>query len=360
MRILHAPLNLANDPSSLVAGLNALSHEAHLATIASSPYTDVGDIDLSFPANSSLTRQIAKWSFCQKELPGYDILHYHFGRSILDYGNGSFMLMDMKAAHRRGQKIALSFHGCEVRDLQAGGCPHPCSDQVCKQGNQRARIETCLALADLVYVSTPDLLPAVPGAKLLPQSVAGIADAGLYLPNTEGSLHIAHLPSMRSKKGSEQIITAVTELQEEGLDIEFTLIENQSHEQALEAMQAADLIIDQILIGWYGVVSIEAAAYGKPVLVYIDERAVALSGLEAPPFTNVSAESLKDAIRKFYENRAELVSAGLKNRDFVLTRHSAIANAERLLEDYQRVLGERRPTSTQLSDTIIPHKVSCE
>lgn len=360
MKVLHAPLNLANDPWSLVGGLRELGVDAHLATIASSPYTHVGDIDLSFPEVSTITRQIAKWNFCRTELPKYDVVHYHTGHSILDYGDGRAMLLDMKAAHKRGQVIAVTFHGCEVRALQEGGCPWPCPEPVCKTGAKRERLALCMEMADLLYVTTPDLLPAVPGATLLPQSVEGIELAPVTPPQLDGPLRIAHLPSRRSTKGTDSIIATIRQLQAEGLQLDFRLIENMPHAQALEAMKDADIIIDHVQIGWYCVVSVEAAAMGKPVIVNIEDEFVELSGLEAPPFTRANKQTLGSVIKDLGANRETLAALGQRNREFVLGRHSAQANAQRLLEDYQRVLGERPPTSTQLSDVVIPHKVSCE
>ena len=354
MKVLHAPLNLANDPWSLVQALKELGVEANLATIASSPFTEVGDIDLSFTEFSTLTRQIAKWNFANRELKKYDLIHYHTGHSIVDYGNGRFMLMDMKAAKARGQKIALSFHGCEVRDLQEGGCPWPCSDPVCKVGAKAERLRTSLELADLVYVTTPDLLPAVPGAKLLPQSVYGLeemgkitdgedeaANGGISTALKPSPLRVVHLPSKRSTKGTEEIIAAVDELRYDGADFEFALIEGKTHAEAIEAIREADIVIDHVQVGWYGVVSVEAAAHSKPVIVRYDDKYVSLSGLPAPSFTQATKANLKQVLSDMLALSAkERAKLGAKNRAFVIERHSAHVNAARLLEDYKRVLAQ--------------------
>jgi hypothetical protein len=50
------------------------------------------------------------------------------------------------------------------------------------------------------------------------------------------------------------------------------LVENRSHREALDMYQQADLVIDQVLAGWYGSVAVEAMKMGKPVAVFIREE----------------------------------------------------------------------------------------
>ncbi|MBK5210898.1 MAG: glycosyltransferase [Coriobacteriia bacterium] len=337
MKVLHTPLNLASDAWSLVKGLRAIGVDAHLATISENIFVNSGDIDLTFKDCNSLARQYKKWRFVRKEMAQYDVVHFHTGHSILDYGNGPFMLMDMKTAHRRGQTIAVTYHGCEVRNLQEGGCPWPCSAPVCLLNNRQGRFDEAMKYADLVYVTTPDLLPAVPGAMLLPQSVWGIEANPLIPPSNQLPMRIVHAPSRRSTKGTESIIETCNSLVSEGLDIDFRLVENATHEQALNEMSKADVVIDHVQIGWYCVVSVEAASYGKPVVVSFDDGYVKLSGMQRPPFSQATKATLGEVLRKLYAQRDDLADIGLKNREFVLKRHDAILNAQRVLSDYEKI-----------------------
>ncbi len=45
-----------------------------------------------------------------------------------------------------------------------------------------------------------------------------------------------------------------------------------SHAEAMKAYRQADLIIDQILVGWYGGFAVEAMKMGIPVVAYICEE----------------------------------------------------------------------------------------
>jgi hypothetical protein len=50
------------------------------------------------------------------------------------------------------------------------------------------------------------------------------------------------------------------------------LIENSPHKRALEDYKNADLVIDQVLIGWYGGFAVEGMKMGKPVAAFIREE----------------------------------------------------------------------------------------
>lgn len=343
MKILHAPLNIANDGFSLVMGLRELGHDAQLATISNNILVEPGTIDLTFFQDSSISRQINKLRFVRDVLPTFDVVHFHGGRSILDYGQGGmFSLIDVKAAHDNGQVVAATFHGCEVRDLQEGGCPWPCRNPVCKEGNKRKRFEKMQKYLDLTYVTTPDLLPAVPCAELLPQSVWALNDLKPIPPLIDVPLKVVHVPSSRATKGTDAIEDVMAELIREGYQFDFKVVENVSHAKALEAMSEADVVIDHVQIGWYCVVSVEAAAMGKPVVVRFDENYVNLSGLERPPFISATKESLKAQMIELYQNRNSLIDFGRQNREFVLKRHGAISNAQRLVADYEKIMKIKR------------------
>ena len=49
-------------------------------------------------------------------------------------------------------------------------------------------------------------------------------------------------------------------------------MEQVSHEEALELYCQADLVVDQLRIGWYGALAVEVMKMGKPVVVYIEPR----------------------------------------------------------------------------------------
>ena len=88
-------------------------------------------------------------------------------------------------------------------------------------------------------------------------------------PGSRHPLTFLHCPTNRQLKGTEFVVAASERLKDEGYDHSLIVMSGAPHEAVLEAMQAADVVIDQLLIGWYGMVAVEAWAYGKPVICYI-------------------------------------------------------------------------------------------
>ncbi len=50
------------------------------------------------------------------------------------------------------------------------------------------------------------------------------------------------------------------------------MIENLTHEEALNEYSKIDVLVDQLLAGWYGGLAVEVMSLGKPVVAYIREE----------------------------------------------------------------------------------------
>jgi hypothetical protein len=54
-------------------------------------------------------------------------------------------------------------------------------------------------------------------------------------------------------------------------DIEIILVNKVPNKEALDIYKRADLIVDQVLAGWYGGLAVEAMKMGKPVAAFVRE-----------------------------------------------------------------------------------------
>jgi glycosyltransferase involved in cell wall biosynthesis len=81
-----------------------------------------------------------------------------------------------------------------------------------------------------------------------------------------------HAPSSTATKGSALILEGVNSLRAQGLPIELTLILNSSAEKVLSAMLESDVLIDQVNIGWYGVLAVEGMMTGLPTIARLTSR----------------------------------------------------------------------------------------
>lgn len=148
------------------------------------------------------------------------------------------------------------------------------------------------------------------------------------LPRTDGAIRVFHAPNHRNVKGTDFFVRVVEELRMEGVPIELQILQGVPNETVRQAMQDADIVADQLVIGWYAMFAIEAMAMAKPVLCYLREDIVDLytdAGLIEPdeiPILSCRPRALKDMLRDLVANRQKLTDHGLRGRAFVEKHHS--------------------------------------
>ncbi len=141
-------------------------------------------------------------------------------------------------------------------------------------------------------------------------------------------LVLFHAPNHRNIKGSHYFIQAVRELQEEGHSIELVIAEKVSNEKVKELISKADIIADQLIVGWYAMFAVEAMTMGKPVLCFLRPDLIALytaTGLIEPneiPIINCNPLILKDVLRELIYDREKLIELGERSKMFVEKHHS--------------------------------------
>ena len=138
---------------------------------------------------------------------------------------------------------------------------------------------------------------------------------------------IVHAPNHRSAKGTDFLITAVRELQDEGLHLRLEILEGRSNADVRAAMSSADIVGEQFIAG-YGLTAVEGMAVGRPVLSNLDWLAPEFSEktyLRDCPIVNTRPETLKDDIRRLALDPELRKRVGRAGREYVLKNHSGEA-----------------------------------
>jgi glycosyltransferase involved in cell wall biosynthesis len=73
----------------------------------------------------------------------------------------------------------------------------------------------------------------------------------------------------RNIKGSPFVLAAIERLKQEGHLVEYYFIENKPSNQMRFYQAQSDIVVDQLIYGWWGSTSVEAMALGKPVVCYL-------------------------------------------------------------------------------------------
>lgn len=217
-------------------------------------------------------------------------------RPVLGQLNGSTLSGDMAALRRAGVHVASVCHGSEIRRPSYHQATYPFSpfvgdwDGLLELRQRADRNRALLHALDIpVFVSTPDLLDDVPHARWLPV----VVDDEDFVPAPPPFQSIVpvvlHLPSSPRLKGTATIDAIGARLADEGL-IEYRSLRDVPASSIPELIRDADVVIDHIVIGNYGVLACQAMAAGRLTVGHIHERVRRRVGrpvpvLEATPLT---------------------------------------------------------------------------
>jgi len=136
-----------------------------------------------------------------------------------------------------------------------------------------------------------------------------------------GAVTIVHSPNFRNFKGTEFLIQAVQDLINEGLKIDFILLEKVNNHVVKKILhENADILVEQLIFTGHGLSAIEGLASGIPVLSNLENPEIMnvfrrYSYLNECPIVSSSPENVKSNLRKLIMNpdlRVKLGSAGRK------------------------------------------------
>jgi glycosyltransferase involved in cell wall biosynthesis len=180
-------------------------------------------------------------------------------------------------------------------------------------------------------VGSYDAIRWVPEAEVIPPGI-DVRAIKPSPPSDRARPVIVHAPSSRRRKGTEEIIAA-----SRGLDAELVLVEGLHHDEAFERYRDADIVVDQLNAGWYGLFAIECMALGKPVVTVLHDEAVERTERELGirvPIVNATKETLHAQLEPLVASAAERKRIGAESRAYVEQVHDLERVADRLLDLY--------------------------
>jgi glycosyltransferase involved in cell wall biosynthesis len=305
LRVVHTPLNVAGIPWTNVQALRRKGVDASLVVVERQKMHPEADWSLDRPAGF-LGRQAVQWPAFLRLLPRTDVFHFYFGWTLIPRK----LTWPMLKATRR--KSVLHFLGSDIR----GKAP----DELRYAGGADARI-----------VGSYDALRWVADAHVVSPGL----DLSEYKPAPSKERErpvVLHAPSSRKRKGTEHVIAAC-----EGLDVELDLVEGLRHDEARRRYERADIVVDQLNAGWYGILALEAMALGKPVLSYLRPEAVQETehqlGVKVP-IVPVTKDTLRERIAELAASPERRRVLGAASRTYVEEIHDADKGADRLIAVY--------------------------
>ncbi|MEO7725738.1 MAG: hypothetical protein ABIS45_00615 [Burkholderiales bacterium] len=325
MKVLHLPSSVGGNARGLAQGERALGLDSSVMAASDNWLAYQADISLNLQNSAGPVGKLLGLSKAFLAVRNkYDVFHFNAGSSLIHSIPYRLNHLDLPF-YPSTAKLFVTYNGCDARQkfptierTAISACRNPrCYHGMCNYGaydEQRRR--SILKMARYVrhmWAVNPDLLHFLPRerASFLPYSISwDHLDTAPLLLKTK--LKIVHAPTNREAKGSEYILAALGKLANDRPEaVDIRLIENIPHREAIKLYQEADLVIDQIVIGWYGGFAVETMKMGKPVIARIASEDLqfvpaAMAHDVQATVINADPDTIYDVLVKCVEDRTFL------------------------------------------------------
>jgi len=308
LRVVHCPVNTAGVPWSHVQALRRRGVDAQLVVFNRYPLHPEADRSLERRGGFA-RRQLAAWRALARLLPRTDVFHFYFGLTLVPQS------VQYPILRALGKRSVMHYLGSDIRGKTPAG--------LAAGRKAGARI-----------VGSYDAARWVPDAEVIPPGI-DVQSVEPALPGERARPLILHAPSSRRRKGTEHVVEACA-----GLDADLVLVEGLRHDEAFERYREADVVVDQLNAGWYGLFAIECMALGKPVVSFLHDEAVRRTEEAlgtSVPIVRATKDDLRDRLEPLVASAAERRRLGEASRAYAEQVHDLERVADRLLALYARL-----------------------
>lgn len=340
MRILHAPINSAGQAFTIARAQRKLGHQSDVWVFYETHLAYQNDRNLHLETKPRFIKEIVMFGAFLSAIFRYDVFHFHCGLSFLPG------YLDIPILKFFGKKVLMQYWGSDVIQSDIKGPytnfsahdfqkTHPNLDNE----QRRAKIKRVFKWADMVIVGAHSLLPYAPKALVVPKAID--LEKFSYVGTSDSSKipTIVHAPTDKNIKGTKEIMAAIQKLKEDKLSFNFILLEGKSNKEVLTTLKKADIVIDQIRIGDYGTLAVEAMSLGKPVVGRLDQELMVY--LDDCPIVSVEVRTLVRELQNLIKKPVLRKTLGQKSRQYVKKHHDAMKIAGDLLKIYQSIPHEK-------------------
>lgn len=372
-RIAILPFDECGNSSNLQSGFIDLGFEVELWTFEGGK-SDGYPIRRIYPNRQSYVQtEIRRLAFLLRLLT-FDVVVYTFGSTLfapkyfsqveggrLRWGfifkviNGYFSMMQLVELHALrvlGRHVVVIFQGSDARVVQEfsrlRGLNYASltGEEMSFTERDRIRRQNISRLSRLstkLYALNPDLLNFLPHGDFMPYAFGGPNPGRIAGRQLGSPIRIGHAPSKRLVKGTADILEAIKSLQDsKEFDVELVLIENLPHSEALTLYDTLDFMVDQVNIGWFGVLAVECAALGVPTIASLHDDDLELINRKyraEMAVINAKRENLAEVLSGLCSlSQEEYTSLSLKALQFALNHRPKVV-ATQIVTDLRIVSG---------------------
>lgn len=332
MKIFHGTIEIAGQMGILCGELKRRGHIA-------SGY-NVFHSYLGYKEHLINTNFIELQQSCKHLINFYDLFHFHYNSSILPN------LKDLAVIREKGKKVIMHHWGNDVRfhDKARVNNPHVYTGDSPPNEVMHRRLTQVSKYVDEAIVQDYEVYdyvePYYKKVHVVPIAI-DLKPFEPHLPSKDVKRPLVlHAPTNPAFKGTEAVEAAITDLQKTH-DFEYRRIERLNHEQAIQLYRAADVIVDQLRCGSYGLLSVEAMALGKPVIAYLRDDVASKFPAELP-IINANPYTVEAALRQVLEQPDLRVELGERGRAYAEKYHAKERVVDQLEEIYGNLNSSKR------------------
>jgi hypothetical protein len=330
----------------------------------------------------------AHLDFLERALDNYDVFHFSnahtlaFGNTLrAHFANVYHPGADIELLRAHSKTIVYSNNGCldGVAQTSFGNwdpvpacslCPFRDEPTVCSDERNLAWGEFRNRMADLqvttggnradfnndprvheipeFYCLDPELWN--PDLVVPTNYRVSIGDSTIKLYHSIGNLELRRGIGRRNMKGTHVFVPLAERLKQQGLDVELMFFHDVPSRKIRYYQAQADIVLDQLTIGWFGANGRESLMLGKPLVCWLRPSWLEQVGRQLPeyvkelPVVSATEETVEDVVRELVLDADRRRELGERGRAFALKWHSAEAGARRMDGLYRRLLdGEPIP-----------------
>jgi len=335
LRILHAPYEIAGQAYTISRAQRKLGYESDVIVFNRSPFGYKPDVNLNLSQYRFFLYDFVRLNAFLKFALKYDVFHFHFGESFLKFN------FDLPILRFLGKKVVMQYWGSDVHQTDIlPKYTNWTKETIAKiypgkgDDTKRKKLAKIARWANQTIVGSYALLPYTKESMVISQAI-DLESLPFIGAKAKKEITIVHASTDKDIKGTDQILEVVEKLKKAKFPIKFVLVENKKRRKALEIYKKADILIDNVLQGHYGIFAIEGMALGKPVVCFTHPKFKHY--YHHLPIVNSSPQTIyKDLVNliKKPQLRAKL---GREGRKYVEKNHDALIIAKKLINLYQKL-----------------------
>lgn len=145
---------------------------------------------------------------------------------------------------------------------------------------------------------------------------------------------VIHAPTAKVAKGTEIIREKMKVICSLFDNVRYIEVAGVSNDEYQELISKSDLLIDQVIWGYYGVAAIQAMAVGIPVACYLNISPEDNSSLTDIPILNINEDNFIEIISKFISDDQLIQDVSDKAKLFYANNHCPAVVANNVLSQY--------------------------